>query len=45
MHRANPQPAPTQAGDDHKLSAAAAFGAPVANFGGGGVSENPAAAA
>jgi len=27
------------------LSAAAAFGAPVANFGGGGVSENPAAAA
>jgi len=40
----NPQPAPTQAGDDHKLSAAA-FGAPDANFGGGGVSENPAAAA
>ena len=35
-------------GGDHKLSAAAAFGAPIPNFGGGGgggVLKNPAAAA
>jgi len=42
--RANSQPTPTHAGGDQKFSAAAAFGAPIANFGGGGVSENPAAA-
>jgi len=30
---------PTHAGSNHKFSAAAAFGVPVANFGGGGVSE------
>jgi len=41
--RANSQPTPTHAGGDHKFSAVAAFGAPMANFGGGGVSENPAA--
>jgi len=38
--RANSQPTPTHAGGDHKFSAA--FGTPIANFGGGGVSENPA---
>ena len=43
--KANSQPTPTHAGGDHKLSAAAAFGAPIQNFGGGGVLKNPAAAA
>jgi len=38
----NSQPTPTHAGGDYKFSAAAAFGAPIANFGGGGVSEKPA---
>jgi len=38
------KPMPTHAGGDHKLSAAA-FGAPIPNFGGGGVLKHPAAAA
>jgi len=37
QQRANSQPTPTHAGAYHKLSAAAAFGAPIPNFGGGGV--------
>ena len=37
----NLQPTPTHAGGDHKFSAA--FGTPIKNIGGGGVSENPAA--
>jgi len=38
QQRANsqPTPTPTHAGGDHKLSAAAAFGMPIPNFGGGG---------
>jgi len=43
--RANSQPTPTHTGSDHKFSVAAAFGTLIANFSGGGVSENPAAAA
>ena len=36
QQRANSQPTPTHAGGDRKLSAAAAFGVPIPNFGGDG---------
>jgi len=41
---ANSQPTLTHASGGHKFSSAAAFGTPIANLGGGGASEKPAAA-